>query len=132
MDNIIFGVGPKRFRKVCAEPKYNIPLGCSTHSHNTYLQILAETGLIGFFFIVTLFFSLIYFSLKHFFIKTLKKKFFFNDFQVCLLSAFLITLWPFAPTGNFFNNWLNILYYLPIGFFLWSLNKKKSENFGNT
>ena len=130
-DNKILGVGPKRFRKVCAEEKYNIPMGCSTHSHNTYLQLLSETGLIGFSFMIILFVFLVFFSLKHFFESTLKKKFFFTDFQICLLSYFLITLWPLAPTGNFFNNWLSIIYYYPLGFFLWSL-KRKSETFKNT
>ena len=30
-----------------------------------------------------------------------EKKFLFNDFQICLFSAILITIWPFAPSGNF-------------------------------
>jgi hypothetical protein len=42
-----------------------------------------------------------------------------------LLSCFIITLWPFTPTGNFFGNWLNIIYYLPAGFFLYSINNRK-------
>ena len=41
-------VGPKIFRELCEE-KYNINEdSCSTHPHNTYIQILAEMGLIGF------------------------------------------------------------------------------------
>jgi hypothetical protein len=41
-----------------------------------------------------------------------------------MLSAIFVTLWPIIPSGNFFNGWLNIIYYLPIGFLIWSLNKR--------
>ena len=52
-----------------------------------------------------------------------EKKYLYNDFQVCLLAAIFITIWPFAPSGNFFNNWISIVYYFPVGFLLWSLKK---------
>ena len=35
-----------------------------------------------------------------------------------LLISFFITLWPIAPSGNFFGSWLNSVYYLPLGFYL--------------
>ena len=52
-----------------------------------------------------------------------------TDFQIIILSAILLTLWPFTPTGNFFNNWLNVIYYLPLGILLWSINLKKTIKF---
>ena len=55
-----------------------------------------------------------------------KKKYLFNDFQICLLAAIFITIWPLAPSGNFFNNWISIVYYFPVGFFLWSIKEKKA------
>ena len=129
-DNIFFGVGVKNFRNYCSNDKYKVShLSCSTHPHNTYLQLLSEIGLLGFMFIFGFFIYICQISLTHF-IGTFKKKLIFNDFEICILSAFLISLWPPTPTGNFFNNYLSIIYYLPIGMFLWSLsNKKKYENF---
>ena len=51
-DNILFGVGIKNFRNFCKLKKYNISdKTCSTHPHNTYVQLLSETGLIGFAFV---------------------------------------------------------------------------------
>ena len=49
-DNKIFGVGPKIFRIACSDEAYNKGGGCSTHPHNTLLQLLTETGLLGFLF----------------------------------------------------------------------------------
>ena len=119
LDNKTLGVGVKNFRKFCGIEKYKSKRSCSTHPHNTYIQILAETGIIGFLFIVFIFFYFTYFVIKHF-IYRLKGKFIFTDFQVCLLSGILIFIWPFVPTGNIFNNWLNITTILYIPFLVWS------------
>ena len=126
-DNFLFGVGLKNFRHACKDKKYFISeLSCSTHPHNTYIQLASELGIIGLSFGILTLLYFIAFSFKHF-IKKFKKKLLFNDFEICLLSAILITLWPIAPTGNFFNNWLSIIYFLPFGIFLWSLKSKKSK-----
>ena len=49
----------------------------------------------------------------------------YSDYQIFLLIALYISLWPLAPTGNFFHNWLNIIYFMPIGFLLNSFYLKK-------
>ena len=46
---------------------------------------------------------------------------FLKYFFYCLLAGILISVWPFSPNGNFFNNWLAIIYSLPIGFYLHSV-----------
>ena len=47
-DNLLFGAGPKSFRKLCGEDLYGINRwSCSSHPHNYYIQLLAEVGLIG-------------------------------------------------------------------------------------
>ena len=126
LDNKLFGVGVKNFRKFCKDEMYKVSkFSCSTHPHNTYLQFLTELGLFGFVFLIFIFFSFIYFSTKHL-IRSFTKRIYFSDFQICLLSSILITLWPFIPNGNFFNNWLSIIYFFPIGIFLWSCSKKLS------
>lgn len=40
------------------------------------------------------------------------------------LVAIFVNLFPIIPSGNFFNNWLNILYYLPIGFLFYGFSNK--------
>lgn len=125
-ENVIFGIGPKLFRKNCDKKEFIISSeSCSTHPHNTYVQLLAEVGMLGFLQIFSFFLFLVYFCLKHFFFLLFKKSMLFNEFEVALLSCIMITLWPFIPTGNFFGNWINVVYYMPVGFILYSLNKKK-------
>ena len=121
--NPIFGLGVNSFRIFCENEDYNHDnLSCSTHPHNSYLQILAETGIVGISFIL---FMLIFLILEIFKIisSDLKnKKRHIEDYQICLIGCFLITLWPLLPTQNFFNNWINVVYYLPVGFYLHAIN----------
>ena len=121
-DNIFTGIGPRMFRYMCPLEEYNIWEGCSTHPHNTYVQLLTETGIIGFAFGFIIFLIIFISIIKHFFYKLLKNRIIYNDFQLCLLSAIMISIWPFVPTGGFFNNWLNIIYFFPVGLYLNSLH----------
>ena len=128
-DKPYFGSGTSSFKYLCNEDKFKIDqYSCSSHPHNIYLELLAETGLVGFGFIFSLLLFLVYFSLKHLYSKFFFKKIVFKDYEICYLACFLITLWPLIPTGSFFNNWLSILYFLPIGFFISSKIDKKSFN----
>ena len=130
-DNKFFGVGVKNFRKFCKNENYIVSeLSCSTHPHNNYIQLLAETGLIGFSFIFFLFILFSFQIIKHVKNKIFKKEY-FTDFQICILAGILITLWPIASTGNVFNNWLNIIYYLYIPFLIWSFESNKNIRFIN-
>ena len=125
IDNKIIGVGPRGFRLYCKDEKYLISdRSCSTHPHNTYLQLLSETGLIGFTFI---FFLFLYLFISYF--KIIIDKYLYNKkidiFLISLIIMLLLTLWPIIPTGNFFHNRLMIIYYFPVGFYLWKKNKHK-------
>ena len=120
LDNKVFGIGVKNFRNFCNDEKYKISLdSCSTHPHNTYIQILTETGIVGFLFLLTVLIYFCKYILKHFILK-FKGKYYFNDFEICILSGIAIYLWPIVPTGNIFNNWLNIAMILNFPFLIWS------------
>ena len=128
IDNPIFGQGPKLFRVLCEDTKFNHidnEYRCSTHPHNSYVQLIAETGLLGLAFVLILYFKILKLIFLHSLLFIRKKEYLLSDFQICLIACFMITLWPIIPTQNFFNNWINVIYYLPIGFFLHSLHCSK-------
>jgi len=126
----IFGHGPKMFRIICKDEKYATGITpCMTHPHNFYIQLLAETGIIGFLFLLSALVYVIYTALRQFKSVIFRQKRPLSDYQVCLLAGILITVWPLTTNGNFFNNWLMIVYSLPIGFYLQSIYpKRKNKN----
>tara|TARA_Y200000002_G_scaffold369515_1_gene363730 strand:- start:38 stop:778 length:741 start_codon:yes stop_codon:yes gene_type:complete len=94
---------------------YEFKNGCNTHPHNFYVQFLSELGLLGFLcLIITYFFIMI--KISNFFKKN-------NQISVnnyLILSIYLAILFPFVPSGNFFNNYLSIQMFLPLCFLkLW-------------
>ena len=125
-DQPIFGHGPKMFRIICKDEKYATGITpCMTHPHNFYIQLLAETGIIGFLFLFSALVYVVYTALRQFKSIILKETRPLSDYQVCLLAGILITVWPLTTNGNFFNNWLMIVYSLPVGFYLQSIYSKK-------
>jgi len=127
LDNKFFGVGPRQFRNTC--DKYSVSeYSCETHPHNTYIELLSEGGIFVFLVVAGLFILICYLSIKHFVLKLIRhKKSTINDFEVCLLSAVIISLWPFSPSGSFFNNWMSIVYYFPVGLLLWQRTKYQNS-----
>ena len=118
--NPLFGVGNKMFRKLCNDQNYLIDkFSCSTHPHNLYLQILAENGFIGFIFLILILIYTVSNIVREFFYRNFKKIKKINDKQLLLLMGVFLNFWPIIPFGNFYNNWLSILIYLPIGFLLY-------------
>ena len=104
---------------------YEYKDGCNTHPHNYHLQFLSEIGIIGysflFIFIIYLLFELIIYSSK----KLLSRKSFSHIEKGYLIIVFglFLFIFPFFPSGNFFNNWLSIIFYTNLSIFLLYKNK---------
>ena len=131
LDHKILGTGPNTFRIVCDKPEYRTSkrnleksiFNCSTHPHNTYLQLLSETGFVGFLFIFFIFLQSCFVILKHIYLKFFEKNFLKNH-EIVVHAAILFYLFPFSSNGNFFNNWLSIYLaiYLSLLFFKKKIN----------
>ena len=100
-DNKLIGVGVKQFRIKCSDDKYKQiksklrSVRCATHPHNTYFEILSETGLIG----LMLFILSILFLIKKTYLISKSR----NNVKWLLISIILL-FWPLTSTGSFFTN----------------------------
>jgi O-antigen ligase len=119
-DNPIFGIGPNLFRLLCSNPEYGLGTdinNCSTHPHNYYLQLLAETGVLGFIFLFSLFTWTSINIFKHIFkIKLVE------TYKYCLLISVFINIFPISSHGNFFNNWNSMIIFFSLPFLLKEFN----------
>ena len=113
--NPINGVGFKNFRVNCdiqvVDQSDNAHPLCSTHPHNLYLEILSETGIIGF--LLFCFFIL-------FLLKKILKKLNFNKKEILKIVPVIILfllIWPFSTAGSFYTSWNGLYFWLYLGLF---------------
>ena len=127
-NNLVFGIGPKMYRKKCSSDDYGVnDRSCSTHPHNIYFQLFAETGIVGISSFV-LFYLYILKSLLFFFKKKLRDYRPRDHISFFMTAAIFINFWPLIPSGSFFNNWINVLYFLPLGIYLYSSSNLEKNN----
>lgn len=111
-ENIFFGVGPNNFRLECKN--HHNGKGCSTHPHNFFFQFLAELGLFGIFILIITYFWVLFLFLRE-----------KNFSKILNILPPLIILCPFVPAGNFFNNYMNIIFFFicTVSFYEYFKNK---------
>jgi O-antigen ligase len=129
-DSPVFGHGPRMFRIKCQIEEFQVgDTPCNTHPHNFYVQLLAETGIIGFSFLFFLLIFSIYRSIKYLYHAFYSDKKFekYSNFKISLISGIIATIFPITTNGNFFNNYLMILYFLPLGFLFYSFNENNDD-----
>ncbi len=102
--NKYFGGGLKNFRYYC-HVRDNIDkdtkFKCNMHPHNYYLEILTETGMLGFFIVISIIFLVLYVSFyKKYFSKSAYQE---NNIIIPFIFLFMIEIFPFKSTGSFFT-----------------------------
>lgn len=108
---------------------YKFVNGCNIHPHQIYIQLLAEVGIIGFIFIFYIFLKISFYLIKHFYFLKIRKKTIFSLFSICIFLSIFGNLWPLTTSGNFFNNFINFLFYYPLGFYLFASGNDKKTKF---
>ncbi|WP_438971547.1 O-antigen ligase family protein [Methylophaga sp.] len=117
------GSGLHSYKSVCNELGVltNFPMACS-HPHNLYLQIGAETGLVG----VGLF-SLLVSSIFH---QALVPLWQGKSWLLMTISAtiLLLSFWPLIGGISILNNWVAALVWLGVGWALLMANYQQTIN----
>ena len=120
--NIMFGSGLKNYRIDCQKlvdpiPDHKFAYCSTTHPHNTFLELLSETVIVGT--ILYISFLIIFFmEISKKFNKNLHKKNKLNYFG--LITFIIISLLPILPSGSLFTTWNATFFWLviSIAFFL--------------
>ena len=129
--NKIFGGGIKSFYFHCSTIDEKIMVkfigSCNSHPHNYYLEIAASLGLFGFVILTTIFFLVLYRSIKilHFPSNFFDQKNILIPFYI----VFIVEIIPLKTTGSIFTtvtaNFLFIILPIIVGL----IDLKKSNNY---
>lgn len=120
-DNLMFGIGTANYRLVAYEgilDKYE-DVRPDVHPHNYYVQMLLETGLIGFILGVVFLCSIIWACFR----ASLR-----NRENVFIATAWVIPFgifWPIATSSDFFGQWNNIFIWSAVALSLCNITKIK-------
>jgi O-antigen ligase len=91
--------------------------GCNTHPHHLFIQILAETGILGFVFLCFFYIFIIKLLFKRI-LEYIKLKVGTGKPDLIIYAFYFALFFPLMSSGNFFNNYYSILLYLPLTYIL--------------
>ena len=121
----LLGIGTGNFRNMCEQIVGDEPkLRCHPHPHNFYIQMLGETGIIGFIFGTIFLWSII--------ITCFKAGWRHRD-NVILATAWVVPLglfWPIASSSDFFGQWNNIFMWSAVALALGACNLSGEKTAG--
>ena len=128
LETPVIGIGPSGTRKTCQFLPPQSPTWlpgknlCANHPHNFYVQLFAETGVIGLIFGIGMILSIIITCYK-------ERK---ENFNCPMLgTAFVIPFGIFFPIqqfGSFFGQWGNLFIWFAIAFALSQVQSWKNKN----
>ena len=120
----LIGTGVKSYQESCKITDF-MDFVCTTHPHSTYPQILSEIGIFGFMVVLYVFLYIFYINIK-IMINSNRNNNLTMSFYI-LNAGIIMNLMPFIPTGSFFNNWISLMIFLPLGFWLYLFMKIKQK-----
>tara|TARA_B100002019_G_C21005426_1_gene467373 strand:- start:122 stop:547 length:426 start_codon:yes stop_codon:yes gene_type:complete len=113
-NNKYFGVGLRNYRLEVTKDKYY--RDASIHPHQIHFEILAELGLVGYLIFISIFFFIIFNSIKLYILNK-------DKFLLCGILFISISLIPLLPSGSFFTTYGAALFWFNFSFILPRKNK---------
>ena len=97
---------------------------CNMHPHNYYLEILTETGIIGFIILTFIILTIIFMTLikKYFYSNSSLKN---NNIIIPFIFLFIAEIFPLKSTGSFFTTGNATYLFIIIGILVALTRKKK-------
>ena len=145
-DNKLFGGGIKSFRYLCSSEKYSVSSSfrtegapaeynyvkstnsCANHPHNTLLLFMSDLGVPGLVIYLTFMLFIIINFLQVLFSNSIKKVSNNNYENYVYITGGLLSITaPILPNGNFFNNYMLIIFFILLSYYITS-HKKLLEN----
>lgn len=112
----LFGNGIKSFRDLCKDVEiksFRKDMRCSTHPHNIHLELLSETGLVGYFIFLTLIIFVFFDG-----IKMINKKKYYNNKKtlfILFIASFILCmtlLFPIKSSGRLSSTFFGSIFWL--------------------
>ena len=121
LNSPLFGEGIFSYRYLCDDIIFSSygDAACSTHPHNIYLQLLAESGIFCFVIVFAIFILSLVIVVKNLFFSNKE----ISPF-IFLYSSMIVNLFPLLPSLNFFYNWHDVIIFFPVPFILFEIIKK--------
>ena len=118
---MVIGKGLKSIRSNCRKVDLSTERKvCLNHPHNFHLEILHDTGLIGYLFISLFVIFTFITSLKNF---HNKEKYVEKGIFILILLNFFLEIWPLKSSGSLLSSWTGSVVWLMVA--LTSYNLKK-------
>ena len=120
----ILGVGIKNFRKESSKEKYSTIISHqakfrnTTHPHNYQIELLSETGIVGFA-LFNILFLLIFINIFKQKFTNKKNDYFLDIFLIVIISKYF----PFKSDASLFSSSMGLLFWMFVIFLLSSYNK---------
>ena len=120
--SMLIGNGLKSIRINCKKIVLAEGEMCLAHPHNFHLEVLNDTGLLGYLFVTLFVISTFLTSLKNY---RSKNTFIEKSIFIFILLNFFIVIWPIKSTGSFFTTWTGSTVWLMVA--LTSYNLKNTS-----